>query len=602
MRLIPTLFILGLISLVSLSQSDAADEDSGILVHLHLNGILTEKPMEDPFGFSGSGWTSMKEILEKLEKIQEDDSVVGVALTFGQLPYGFGQMEEIHRALKDLQESGKKTFVHVEDLDIGSYALFSPVAELSLVPTSTLWLTGLSGQGLYLKGTLDKLGIDADFLHMGDYKAAGETFTRTEPSEEAEENMNWLLDSLFESLVGMIAESRGLEEDEVRELIDRGLFYPEEAKEEGLISHIEYQDEFLDRIKEELGEDVEIENRYEKEKEMEIDLSNPFAIFTFLAKQMEKEGKGKGDAIGIVYVEGPILPGYEEPSPFGPSGAAFSGNIRKALEEAAEDDKVKAVVLRVDSPGGSALASEIIWRAVVQLKEEKPVVVSMGNMAASGGYYVSCGANKIFADQTTLTASIGVVGGKLVTTGMWDKIGLNWHEYKRGENSDLMSTLSPWTDEQRELVQGWMAKIYDIFKGHVTEGRGEKLTKPIDEIAGGRVFTGEQALELGLVDEIGGLSEAIVAAADLASTTDYTTRVIPEPVSPLVALMEEMSGGGERPSDLRLGVSEDFAPWLPILKKLDPKSLPAVKTAIHRMELISSEGVVLMPPMDFVIR
>jgi len=448
---------------------------------------------------------------------------------------------------------------------------------------------------------LEKLGIDADFLHMGNYKAAGEIFTRTEPSEEAEENMNWLLDSLFESLVAMIAESRGIEGDKVRELIDQGLFSPEEAQEAGLIAHVEYRDEFLGRIKKEFGEDIEIENRYEKEKETEIDLSNPFAFFTFLAKRMEKAAKGEGDAIGIVYVEGPIVPGYEEPNPFGPVGAAHSGNIRDALEEAAEDDSVKAVVLRVDSPGGSALASEVIWRAVDQLKQKKPVVVSMGNMAASGGYYVSCGADKILADKTTLTASIGVVGGKLSTTGMWDKIGFNWHEYQRGENSDLMSTLSGWTDEQRETIHSWMARIYEDFKGHVTEGRGDKLAKPIDEIAGGRVYTGEQALELGLVDKIGGLSDAIVAAATLASATDYKVRVIPPPTSPLVALMEEMSGGGERPSDLRLGVTEDFSPWLPILKRIDPERLPAVKTALKRVELISREGVVLMPPMDFVI-
>ncbi|MCA9413695.1 MAG: signal peptide peptidase SppA, partial [Candidatus Omnitrophica bacterium] len=578
----------------------AADKEKEKLVHLHLNGMLTEKPMEDPFGLSGARWISMKELLEKLEKIRKDDSVVGLALTFGQLPYGFGQMEEIHNALQEIQESGKKTYVHVEDLNTGAYALFSPVSEISVVPTSTIWLTGLYGQGLYLKGTLDKLGIDADFLHMGDYKAAGEIFTRTEPSKEAEENMNWLMDSLFGSLVKMIANSRGLEEDKVRDLVDQGLLSPESAKEAGLVAHVEYRDEFLDRIKKELGEDIEIDNRYEKEEETEIDLSNPFAFFTFLAKQMEKAGNGKGDAIGLVYVEGPIVPGYEEPNPFGPVGAAHSGNISKALEEAAEDDSVKAVVLRVDSPGGSALASEIIWRAVTQLKEKKPVVVSMGNMAASGGYYVSCGADKILADNTTLTASIGVVGGKLVTTGMWDKVGFNWHEYKRGSNSDLMSTLTDWSADQRELMHSWMATVYEDFKGHVIDGRGAKLAKPIDEIAGGRVYTGQQALNLGLVDEIGGLSEAIIAAATLASATDYKVRVIPEPVSPLVALMEEMSGGGDRPSDLKMSVSSDFLPWLDILERVDPKRLTAVKTALKRLELISREGVVLMPPIDFV--
>ena len=583
------------------SSAPEVDNASKKLVHLRLSGVLTEKPQEDPFGLSGEKITSLREIIEKIEKIEKDDEVVGVALTLGQIPLGFAQMEEIHDALRNLESSGKKTFVHVEDLRIGTYALFSSVSDLSVVPTSTIWLTGLYGQGIYLKEVLDKLGIQADFLHMGGYKSAGEIFTQTEPSDEAEENMNWLLDSLYDSLVSLISEARGIEENRVRVLIDRGIFSAEQAKQEGLIAHVEYRDEFLKRVRKELGEDVVIENHYDKGEETEIDLSNPFAFFTFLAKQMEKSKQKEGEAIGLVYVEGPILPGFEEPSPFGPSALAHSGNIRKALEDALEDDTVKAVVLRVDSPGGSALASEMIWRAVDRLKQEKPVVVSMGNMAASGGYYVSCGANKIFADKTTLTASIGVVGGKMVTTGMWDKIGVNWHAYKRGENSDLMSSLSGWTDSQRVIFRRMLKKVYQDFTSHVEEGRGEKLTQPIEAVAGGRVFTGTQALKLGLVDEIGGLSDAIDAAAELSSASDYSVRVIPEPVSPLVALLEEMSGGGERPSDLKFQTTSKMTPWLPILGTLDPDRLPVVKMALRRLELISQEGVVLMPPIDFVI-
>lgn len=572
------------------------------LVHLHLHGSLTEKPHEDPFGLSGIHYRSLKEIVETLEKVGKDSDVAGVALTMGQIPFGFGQMEEVRTALATLQSSGKQVSVHVEDLDMGTYALFSPVADLSMVPTSSLWFTGLNGHGIYLKETLAKLGVEADFIHIGGYKAAGELFTRTEPSPEAEENMNWLLDGLFEALVEMTAEARGLKPEEVRGWIDQGLFSADEAREKGLIARVEYQDEFLERVKKELGDEVETVNRYDKKAEEEIDLSNPFAFFTFLAKQMEKAKTGKGDALGLIYIEGPILPGYEQPNPFGASAAAHGGNIRKALEEAADDDSIKAVVIRVDSPGGSALASEVIWRGVEQVKKKKPVVVSMGNMAASGGYYVSCGANKILADRTTLTGSIGVVGGKLVTTGMWDKIGVNWHEYKRGKNSDLMSTLSPWREDQRSLIEKWMTEIYEDFTGHVVAGRGEKLTKPIEEIAGGRVYTGAQALDLGLVDEIGGLSRAIAAAAELASATDYKVRIIPEPVNPFVALMEGVSGGGDRPSDLSFPGGAQASRWIPLLGAIEPERIPTAIQAIHRLELISKEGLVLMPPFDFSIR
>ena len=190
-------------------------------------------------------------------------------------------------------------------------------------------------------------------------------------------------------------------------------------------------------------------------------------------------------------------------------GVAYSTPIRKALDKAAEDDTVKAVVLRVDSPGGSAVASEIILNATKRVAAKKPLIVSMGNVAGSGGYYVACGTKTIFADASTITGSIGVVGGKLATNGMWDKIGVTWKPTKRGANAGMLSSGDMFTDEQRALLQGWMDEIYDVFKGHVVAIRGDKLKKDIDELAGGRVFTGQQALELGLVDQIGGLSDAI---------------------------------------------------------------------------------------------
>ena len=235
------------------------------------------------------------------------------------------------------------------------------------------------------------------------------------------------------------------------------------------------------------------------------------------------------DAVAVVYVEGPILPGYSQPTLFGAYNAAFSGDIRKALETAAKDESVKAVVLRVDSPGGSVEASEVILNAARQVKTQKPLIVSMGDVAASGGYYVACGADAIFADETTITASIGVVGGKLVTTDLWNKLGVNWVGHKRGANADLLSSTRPFDEAQRKVISDYMQQAYEVFKGHVTKGREGKLRKPIDEIAGGRVYTGKQALDLGLVDQIGGLQQAVEYAAAKVSLKNYDIRVIPEP-------------------------------------------------------------------------
>src|SRR5581483_1678878 len=210
---------------------------------------------------------------------------------------------------------------------------------------------------------------------------------------------------------------------------------------------------------------------------------------------------------------------------------------------ASRDDSIKAVVLRIDSPGGSATASEIILDATQRLKAKKPLVVSMGNVAGSGGYYVACGSDTIFADDSTITGSIGVVGGKFATTEMWKKIGVTWKPYQRGKNASMLSSAATFTPEQREKMQTWMNDIYGVFKGHVTAIRGSRLKKPIDDIAGGRVYTGKQALDLGLVDKLGTLQDAVAYAADQAKLTDYDLRTVPEPKNLLQQLVEQSAGG-----------------------------------------------------------
>jgi protease-4 len=293
---------------------------------------------------------------------------------------------------------------------------------------------------------------------------------------------------------------------------------------------------------------------------------------------------------------------------FGMASAAFSGDIRKALEVAAKDDTVKAVVMRINSPGGSAEASEVILNASRQVQIRKPLIVSMGDVAGSGGYYIACAADMIFADKTTVTASIGVVGGKLVTTGMWDKLGVNWVGYKRGANSDLFSSLGRFDESQRKLVYDYMEDVYEVFKGHVTTGRGSRLRKPIDEIAGGRVYTGGQALERGLVDRIGGLNAAIDYAASKVSVEDYEVRVIPRPKDFFTMLMEDISGEGESPTDITMPDATTLMTGIPgtkplfkLLRKTEPQRAMALYQALQRIELIRAEGVIMMMPFDMVL-
>ena len=591
------------------AEGQAAPPAPSVAAHFHLSGTLTEAPLVDPFGLTAGQIMSLAGLADRLDQASEDDEVCAVVLTFDRMAFGFGQMEELRAAIGRLREAGKKVYVHAEGMRTFSYALLCAGDRLSVAPESALWLTGIYGESLYVKGLLDKIGVQGDFMHMGAYKSAAEMLTRTEPSGPAEENVNWLFDGYYESLVDMIAQSRGKTPEQVRALIDGGPYLAEEALEKGLIDAIETRDAFLAQLEEASEGELKVDNRYGRKKGPQINLSSPFAFFSIFAEMFKTPERSKKDTVAVVYVEGAILPGHSQPSPFGSSGGAYSGDIRKALETAAKDASVKAVVMRVDSPGGSAEASEVILNATRQVQAHKPLIVSMGDVAGSGGYYISCGADTIFADTVTVTASIGVVGGKLVTTDMWDKLGVNWVGYQRGTNADIFNSERPFNEPQRQVLERYMRDVYEVFKGHVVKGRGEKLAKDIDEIAGGRVFTGSQALKLGLVDRIGGLQEAVEYAAAQVSLDEYEVRVIPEPQDFVTMLMGEMSGEGDRPTDISvsgpaglLAGHPPLASLLDLLRKTEPQRAQALHQALQRVELIRNEGVIMMMPFDMILR
>ncbi len=418
---------------------------------------------------------------------------------------------------------------------------------------------------------------------------------------------NRLLDGMYEAAVQLIAEGRGVTTEKARQWVDGGLYTAEKAKEAGIVDAVQFRQDFVAELKSKYGDDVEFDKRYGKKKRETIDLSSPFGVMKLWAEILQgppKKKPGK-DAVAIVYVEGPIVPGKAVPSPFGSSGIAYSTPIRKALDNAAGDDSIKAVVLRVDSPGGSATASEIILDATKRLSAKKPFVVSMGDVAGSGGYYVACGADTIFADASTITASIGVVGGKFATTGMWNKIGITWKSYGRGANSGLFSAREVFSDAEREKLQGLMSDVYETFKGHVVAARGDRLKKDIDQLAGGRVFTGRQALELGLVDRIGGLEEALAHVAQQAQLEDYEVRVLPKPKNLMERLLSDLgAAGGEDENTISMSLGSWasrqspslFEKALPYLERLDPHRVEAVRSALQQLSLFERERVILAMP------
>ena len=372
-----------------------------VVVHFHLSGELIEMPVADPFNMLGGQVTSLKDLVARMKEAAEDSHVKAAVLTFDGMSLGIGQLGELRAAIDRLKSSGKKVYVHASEMDTLVYALLCSGSNLSVAPQSTLWLTGIYGESLYVKTMLDKIGVQADFIHMGDYKSAAEMLTRTEPSGPAAENVNWLLDSIYGSLVDMIAKSRSKTPEQVRDLIDHGPYLADDALAKGLIDAVETREAFLARVRGESSGPVKFDNRYGQEKKSQLNLTSPLAIFTILGELMNPPKKPHKDAVAVLYVEGAIVPGYGQASPFAASSAAFGGDIAKTLETAAKDDSIKAVVMRVDSPGGSAEASDMILNATKQVQGRKPFIVSMGDVAGSGGYYVSCGADMIFADDTT---------------------------------------------------------------------------------------------------------------------------------------------------------------------------------------------------------
>jgi protease-4 len=577
------------------------------IVHLHLGEGVSEQPYEDGPVFFRAPGHSLKGLLDRLDHAREDKSVKAVILTLQAPSVSLGQVEELWKAIRALVDAGKPVYAHVADVQTETYAMVSGASRINVVPTDSVWLTGMQMQAVYLGELLEKVGVDPQMMQMGDFKAAGEMFTRTGPSEAASKNMEWLLDGLYGTVVDLIAKGRKLDPDAVRALIDSGPYEAERAKAGGLIDSVMHLDQFLDEIRDTHGEDIYFDNHY-------LDgTKNRKGSFGTLARGSRRK------AIALIYAEGMILRGYETVSPFGGGmGIAYSGDLVKTLENARDDGHIAAVVLRVDSPGGSAVASEEILRAVSEVQAEGiPVVVSMGSTAASGGYYIACKADAILADASTITASIGVVGGKMATEELWTSLGVSWHAWKRGANADLLDFVHPFTPEQRSSMEAWMGETYGAFKAHVQEGRGAKLTKPLEEMASGRVFTGAQAVELGLVDEIGGLRDAIVKAAELAKLGkgQYSLRVLPEHMTFWESFFDALRGQESDSTDLALrstsrpgrislgpvripgGAPDSTAA---VLEKLAPAESRAMIRALAAAKLLGEERVIaLMPELSF---
>jgi protease-4 len=560
------------------------------LAHIVIEGELPESPGE--MSLFGDLGVDLRKTMARLEKAGEDKTVAGVILKIDAYP-GRGKLNELRDSIKRVQGKGKKVYALMETANGPQYQLATACDEIVMPESGEVMLPGVRAEFAFYKDLLAKIGIEADMLHVGDYKGAAEPYTRDSLSEPVRKNMTELIDDMYDEMLAMIANDRDLKVEEVRKAVDRGLLMAKEAKEAGLIDRVMYPDEFRAELEDDYKSDklVYVEN-YAKKK-VDTDFSGPMGIMKLFQTMLGDGGADPSDdqaKVAVVYAVGPIMSGESASSAFGGSTMG-SDTIVEALKDAADDDSVKAIVLRVDSPGGSALASDLIWRQTQAI--DKPIVASMGDIAASGGYYISMGADRIFAEPGTVTGSIGVVGGKMTMKGLFDKLGIATESIARGDNSGMFSTTSKFSKSEREVVEKMMKDIYQQFTSKAAKGR-KMNQEDLEKFAGGQVFTGRVAKRHGLVDEIGTLRDAIQSAKRLAgidADEKVEIKVLPEPKNPFEALFgADMDAEKEAQAQLLSGLAT-FAPELR-------------GVLVHAMQLrqVMREPVALMMPYWFEVK
>jgi protease-4 len=454
---------------------------------------------------------SMYDIWTNLRKAKVDQRINTVILRLGNLVCDWAKAKEIRDLILEFRSSGKKAYAYIEEaIEFDKeYYLATACDEIVMHPQGFLIINGIGGYVPFLKQALDKLGVEAEVEHVEQYKTAYHMFTQDSLTDAHREMLDSLYSSLFEEYTSTVSEARGLPEEEVKRLIDHGFFQGEDAHQAGLVDARLYEDQFLERV---MGDRNSI-RRISHQQYLRI---SPSSL-----------GLNRGRKIALIYGQGPIITGD------GMYGLMGSATVARWIRRARQDKSIAAIVFRVDSPGGSAVASDAIWREVVLAKKEKPFIVSMSDMAGSGGYQVAMAAHRIVAQPQTLTGSIGVIFAKINLQKLYSQLGITGERIIYGKRADMFSSFRRATPEERDLLKREIRKTYDYFITKAAEGR--KLSKDdIDRIGKGRVWTGSQALELGLVDEMGGLSRAIAIAKELAGIPDrdeVRLEVLPRKIS-----------------------------------------------------------------------
>ena len=524
------LIMLGIIgAMVSSADKPVEVKDNSIL-YLTFDETIVDRAVDNPFSnlnfgpFASAKQLGLNDILKAIENAKEDPKIKGIYIQAVSVSAGGATVEEIRDALIDFKESGKFIISYSDIYSQKAYYLASVSDNIYMNPEGGMEWMGLRGEVMFYKNALEKLGIEPQIIRHGKFKSAVEPFMLDKMSDANREQMLTFMGSIWNHWVKGVSESRNISVEELNRYADEMLISnAKRSVEYGLIDSLIYKDELIDKLK-----------KLTETKDKDDLTTITLAKYIKAPSPIKKKGLAK-NKIAVVYAQGEINMGE------GQDGTIGSETISKAIREARRDSSIKAIVFRVNSPGGSALASEVIWREVVLAKQTKPVIISMGDLAASGGYYIAAPGDVILASPTTLTGSIGVFGMYFsVKEGMNKKLGLTVDVVKTNKYSDFGSMYRPLTAEERAISQQGVEDIYQTFIGHVAEGRG--ITKDeVDAIGQGRVWSGANAMDIKLVDEFGGLKRAIAIAAEKAGVEEYRVVDLPKQKDPFQALMEDLS-------------------------------------------------------------
>jgi len=568
-----SLFILFLVGggiLAGIASSASEDKEPAIkassILHLKLNKQIKDRSSDNPFEtfnfatLEDESPLTLKGIIENIEKASKDERIDGIYLNLKSLRANLSSLEAIRRSLESFKESGKFIIAYSESYGQAEYYLSSVADEIYLNPAGGITFKGLSAQLMFFKDALERIDIDMQVIRHGKFKSAIEPFIRNDMSAENEAQLKRLIQGVWDTQWKAIAKSRSIDGTKLNQIADDLLIRTaDDALAYGMVDGLKYEDEVkalligksnlsksetVDQPQKNtdstaVASEIESEDREEKTDPalnlLSLNDLNKLKYAQGEDKDVIREKRKSRDRIAVIYAEGEIVSGKSDADLMG------SETMVEAIREAREDDKVKAIVLRVNSPGGSALASEVIWRETTLAREEKPLVVSMGDLAASGGYYISCGADKIFAERSTITGSIGVFGVIPNMQGLLnEKMGIYVDQVNSNRNADGLTPFRPLNETERSAVRDMIETIYDDFTSKVAVGRNMSQAN-VDSIGQGRVWNGMDALEIGLVDELGGLEAAINHAAEMANLEHYKLKELPKRQDPMMKLMKEFA-------------------------------------------------------------